>query len=101
MNGNKEIVRLCENCSKQEGCCLKAVSSSPSFFCEEYECGLPGESHVVSTGLESSVKSNYNPAQYVMSPSIRELGLCANCSNRETCCLTKPRGGVWHCEEFC
>jgi hypothetical protein len=101
MTAEKDVRSLCENCSKKEDCCLKASISRPSFFCEEYECGLVGESLVVKTGLESSVRSNYDPAQYVLPPSRRSMGLCATCGSREACCLTKPQGGVWHCEEYC
>jgi hypothetical protein len=101
MTAESDTRSLCENCVSKENCCNVKNDSRPVFFCEEYECGPVGGSVVVKTGLESSVKSNFDPAQYVLPPSMRSMGLCATCGTRETCCLTKTKGGVWHCEEYC
>jgi hypothetical protein len=31
----------------------------------------------------------------------RSKGLCMNCANRSSCKFPIPKGGVWHCEEYC
>jgi hypothetical protein len=28
-------------------------------------------------------------------------GLCINCEKRHTCSISKPKEGVWRCDEYC
>jgi hypothetical protein len=81
---------LCSNCENAETHASRG--RRPIFFCEEF--GVPGAAQAPE--LARGVRE----PRMEMPRATGRLGLCVNCDHAETCCLPKPEGGVWHCEEY-
>lgn len=76
---------LCSTCTHEATCTYARAHQGPIFYCEEFEAlGLESRSNVIEL------------PQVQATPK----GLCANCSNRETC-MTQGSGlCVWYCEQY-
>ncbi|HOA74416.1 MAG TPA: hypothetical protein PL151_03485 [Phycisphaerae bacterium] len=83
---------LCSNCENAETHARRGRPKRPIYFCEEFEVS----SAAPSPGPDHNVRE---PRMETHSASGR-MGLCVNCENAATCCLPKPDGGIWHCEEY-
>lgn len=82
---------LCFTCNSKEICTQRKGIKFPVLFCEEFEN---------LTSYRTKV-----PVKLVLIPDMPEednsMGLCLNCSNRNSCMLRNSPGGIWHCEEYC
>ena len=83
---------LCSTCNQTETCINRGTPERPVFYCEEFSTYSPEPPR--SPARVSSADPDPAPG------SDKCQGLCLNCENRSTCCLQKPEGGVWHCEEY-
>lgn len=86
---------LCLNCRHAAACTYPKGSKQPVLQCEEYECVMAA----VAAGRQARPKTRArgNPVPGLAS-NIK--GLCANCTNFDSCTFLKPESGVWHCEEY-
>ena len=81
---------LCSTCKHAETCAGRSTLEHPIFFCEMFEVEVPRPTLALAAGPEPSERPE----------SSEYKGLCVNCENRDTCTITKPEGGIWHCEEY-
>lgn len=89
---------LCSNCSNASNCTFPRNSGRPISQCEEFD-GLrdrkpnnPGKTNRPSNPFSELKPEEKNPG--------KDLGLCRNCENRDTCKFPRQEGGIWHCEEY-
>jgi hypothetical protein len=92
------LIGLCATCNSADDCVYRKRRGVDAQFCELFD----GQA---ASGNESSAGDA--ATEVVVAPEqpqvfdIRELkGLCVNCAYRDDCKLPRPRGGVWHCEEY-
>jgi len=90
-----ELKGLCQNCRHQAACALWRNPSESVVHCEEYEVA-----GAVAKAAGESFKLPSRQGKKTGSGDTKFKGLCVNCENRKTCTLSKPPGGVWHCEEY-
>lgn len=81
---------LCMNCAHHNACIYRVSATTNIMLCELFECEPPVAAAAVLT-------LNPTNGSHVAST---EPGLCGTCGQRSHCKLTKPPGGVWHCEEY-
>ncbi len=96
LNANRlPVADLCATCIHADNCHLRQMPTSAVHECGEYDDGTREEP--VALGLLASV-----PAEPVedVAESTSLVGLCVNCDHRDACTLSRPVGGVWHCEEY-
>ena len=90
---------LCSTCNNAPTCVFPRNPDLPVLHCEEFD-GAEYQS-AEAVGREDS-----RAAHAATSPgsedddSSRHLGLCSNCDERKWCTFSKPKSGVWHCEEY-
>ena len=85
---------LCINCKHKGTCMFLRDAEGPVLFCETHEVESAYNPKIMHTPSEN-IKVNKS-----VKTSETYKGLCSNCSNRETCMIQKPEGGIWHCEEY-
>ena len=92
----KKYQGLCSTCKRAPGCVFPRDPHRPVMQCDEFE-GL--EKLVVE---KPEVRKQSEPvAEKARSDAASEFkGLCRLCEIRATCTYPKPKGGVWHCEEY-
>ena len=94
MSAARPFVGLCVTCNNAKDCVHRTRRGSDAIYCEMFD----------GYGF-----SNGDTAERIV-PVVRTLpdhtvpdenkGLCVNCAHRDTCKLPRPKGGVWHCEEY-
>lgn len=84
---NFEAEGLCATCIHKENC-IYCNALQVVHQCEEFDAFT--ETRKINK-IATPVKKNTEE---------EIAGLCANCANRDNCMFAKPRGGVWHCEEY-
>ena len=94
MAGAIPFFGLCTTCNNSAICVYRKRRGHDAVQCEMFDCSVVDESNRVKRVV---------PDVTTM-PGVVELqkfkGLCVNCVYRDTCKLSKPEGGVWHCEEY-
>ena len=90
---SKTSVSLCLTCAHAPDCSLTKKGVAAVLNCEEFEPGKGASGEAVG-GQDPA------PEEARTAEGIGPLGLCVNCGRRETCSLSKPEGGIWHCEEY-
>ena len=83
---------LCSNCNHAEACDGQTAPRRPIFFCEEFDVFVPVPVSPLTQAMPTQPPERQNTSG--------RTGLCMNCDSAETCTLSKPEGGVWHCEEY-
>ncbi len=80
---------LCATCKHVEICVFRCKRGKDALYCELFEhCAL--DTGNLGAKTEGAVEC----------PPQQSPGLCATCANAETCTLSRPEEGVWHCEEY-
>lgn len=91
MEMENKSLGLCFTCDNKEICTQRKGIKFPVLFCEEFED---------LTSYRTKV-----PVKVVLIQDMPEtdnsMGLCFNCSNRNSCTLCNSPGGIWRCEEYC
>ncbi len=82
---------LCFTCDSKEICTQRKGIKFPVLFCEEFE-------DLTSYRKKVPVKITFTKEETVTN---EKMGLCCNCSNRDSCISRNSPGGIWHCEEYC
>ena len=94
----QSLIGLCATCNNAADCVYRKRSGVDVQFCELFD------DRAASGDGSSAGDSDSRVAVAPEQPQVfdvRELkGLCVNCAYRDVCKLPKPRGGVWHCEEY-
>jgi len=94
MSENLRNLGLCMTCNNASDCMFKQLPNQPVLYCEEFE---------IDSAPSVETDEQITPAPFSFDAekeSLKSMGLCCNCENRETCGFPKPEGGVWHCEEY-
>lgn len=87
----KAELDLCSTCVYEVSCSFRKSHPGNIFYCEEFDTGLPE--------LRLSLgENNGSPKEIKQYSGLK--GLCMNCIHSDTCTLTKPETGVWHCNEY-
>lgn len=81
---------LCMNCAHHNACIYRVSAVTNIMLCELFECAPP----VATTPVLQ--RATVNGSEAVNAAP----GLCGTCGQRSYCKLSKPPGGVWHCEEY-
>lgn len=97
-DGAETIARtgLCMTCNLAGSCAFLANAAGPIWHCEEFDDRDPGEVRplrLVRDDVPTSTAADDGAAA-------AQLGLCANCDDRNGCALRVPGQPVWHCEEY-
>ena len=87
---------LCCTCMHEVACIRVREIFSPVIHCELFE---NEQTEVPASTAVSRENSKVNTGNAVEEPDGLR-GLCVNCHYRFDCCLPRPEGGVWHCEEY-
>jgi hypothetical protein len=91
MSTTKLFVGLCATCNNATDCVYRKRRGTDAIYCEMFDGYAPPN----GKGIAPVV---------MVTPDIAEStefkGLCVNCAHRDVCKLPKPKGGVWHCEEY-
>lgn len=74
-------------------------AARPIWDCDEYEHNDTCVADLLSRAHEAQERNDENPSNDGMRE--RTIGLCINCANQNSCMLPIPKGGLWHCEEYC
>jgi len=92
---NGRALGICVTCNDVDICTSRATWEGPVFWCEQFDDHTepPGYALRDVDPVDSDVSALAEPL-----PGVR--GLCVNCAHRADCCLPRPEGGVWHCEEY-
>jgi len=94
-----EYIGLCATCIHAPTCVYRAKRGRDALYCEMFDSSPidPADSDPANsaTADKTTPEKDSNPHE----PE-KIKGLCINCAHRDTCRLPKPRGGVWHCEEY-
>jgi hypothetical protein len=86
---------LCLNCMYPPNCGHLRENSPAVVHCEEHATtGLPAVVPGKATALTGM------PTHDAVTASNGLKGLCTNCALSATCRMAKPKGGVWHCNEY-
>jgi hypothetical protein len=89
---------LCATCNDAADCVYRKRRGVDALFCELFNGqAVSGNESSAGDAATEVVVAPEQPQVF----DIRELkGLCVNCAYRDVCKLPRPRGGVWHCEEY-
>lgn len=91
MSATKLFVGLCATCNNAESCIYRKRRGTDAIYCEMFDGYAPpngrGVAPVVMVTPDTAESGEFK-------------GLCVNCAHRDTCKLPRPKGGVWHCEEY-
>ncbi|MFZ7127401.1 MAG: hypothetical protein ACOWWM_14695 [Desulfobacterales bacterium] len=85
---------LCINCDYQAGCGYNRPPSLAVVHCEEHSTAASPEVH----NRPARSVDSADDKETVIDPE--DKGLCVNCTNRSTCKIARPIGGVWYCNEY-
>ena len=88
----QEHLDLCRTCNHVATCMNRGTSERPKFYCEQFDAWVPLSPAPFNRSGVNAPREGVPSSQY--------KGLCFNCEDRETCALSRPDGGVWHCEEY-
>ena len=94
MSSAKLLVGLCATCNNAEDCVYRKRRGTDAIYCEMFDCYAP----IAGNGGKRVANAAMMAPDTVESTGFK--GLCVNCAHRDTCMLPKPKGGVWHCEEY-
>ncbi len=94
-----EYIGLCATCIHAPNCVYRARRGHDAVYCELFEDSpeIPSNPNPINS---SSTKPNAPARDGDVHEPEKIKGLCINCAHRDTCRLPRPRGGVWHCEEY-
>ncbi|MBN2452626.1 MAG: hypothetical protein JXR77_19740 [Lentisphaeria bacterium] len=96
MHSSSLRLGLCGTCLHRANCVLGEGLGSPVWYCEEFDDGA-----VAAVDMPAKEAPAVRGKQARRASVLRQtMGLCSNCEHRDTCRLTRPPGGVWHCEEY-
>jgi hypothetical protein len=87
---------LCATCVNIGDCMYVKTRTRPVHQCETFDSYIPPVRLRRANPTVAVVESH---SMRAAKPNGRP-GLCGTCDNWETCTLTCPDGGVWHCEEY-
>jgi hypothetical protein len=111
-SGQTRTTGLCSTCNNIADCGYRLARGFDALFCESFDNYTPPSVKPVEPSPEFQAdKGTENdkagkPVQRPQprtddeDPSDKLKGLCINCEHRKDCCLPRPEGGVWHCEEY-
>jgi len=91
---------LCLTCNNAAACASSRDSDKPVFHCEgfdDYEHSPP-KVLAKQDSLHDAFATDRGSTRALDADNF--MGLCKNCDERDSCKLTEPEGGVWHCEEY-
>jgi len=94
MHAMRSFVGLCVTCNNAETCVFRKRRGSDAIYCETFDGYASANGHATTAGGTVVLM----PASAAEQTQLK--GLCVNCAERDTCMLPKPKGGVWHCEEY-
>lgn len=95
MSNTGEYNDLCVNCNYSSLCTIRSNLVRPIWFCEEYDNTVNlKNNNFYNSKMDPSYTNNRGDS------AVQLKGICNNCANREICMLSKPEGGIWHCEEY-
>ena len=84
---------LCATCNGAGACAHQLRSTVQIHQCELFD------NHTATTDPPVIRLVDEDPVEVAAEP-VGVAGLCANCDHRSSCRLSRPAGGVWHCEEY-
>ena len=93
MSSSYIFVGLCATCNNAADCVYRKRRGADAIYCETFDGyarpngGNGKRVATIVTTLEIAKSSEFK-------------GLCVNCEDRDTCKLPRPKGGIWHCEEY-
>lgn len=102
---------LCTTCNNIPECGYRETRGFDAIFCELFDTYTPPRARAADSDHESSrnapkdrkgnrLSNNPHSNPGSNNPEDNVKGLCINCDHRNDCCLPKPEGGIWHCEEY-
>ena len=94
----EEVIRgLCSTCNNSPTCFYHLRNGKRVVcYCELFDNHIspskvgefsPNTTLTLEPNTHSTIKDRFN-------------GLCLNCENIKTCAYPKPKGGIWHCEDY-
>lgn len=87
-------IGLCSSCNNSAQCVFRKKRGCDAIYCETFDNLNGGHAPRHGEIILEDLTASGGSAQITI------LGLCANCENHQTCHLTRPEEGVWHCEEY-
>jgi len=91
MSDNKDYCDLCMTCVQAPTCKRRSSHEKEIWYCEEFDDHTP---------KMSSLKIVEDEKREGEKIEGRDLGLCLNCDNRNSCTHPILEGGIWHCENY-
>jgi hypothetical protein len=102
---------LCTTCNNIPECGYREARGFDAIFCELFDTYTVPSARAFDSDPESSPdtpedkkgkKRTHRPRSRSNDEESQNnlKGLCINCEHRTDCCLPRPDGGVWHCEEY-
>ena len=97
--GNVEPSGICLGCRTVSTCTYLKDPRRPVLQCEDFEGYGPRRVATAvrdifaATDLQSGSDADKKDSK-------KHKGLCSICEDYDSCTLSKPEGGVWHCEEY-
>jgi hypothetical protein len=90
---------ICLCCRTVSTCTYLKDFRRPALQCEDFESYEPRR---VATAIKSILTDDKPKSGFDVErrDSRRHKGLCSICEDYDSCALSKPEGGVWHCEEY-
>jgi hypothetical protein len=82
MSSSSLAIELCPTCLYFPDCTQRIEQQDVIRSCDRY---VEDPSHVQTTNED--IRGEFK-------------GLCRYCTKRDNCTIFKPKGGVWHCEEY-
>jgi hypothetical protein len=92
------FIGLCITCNNAEHCVYRKRRGTDAIYCEMFDDYTPPPAHGNGRAAAPAIVSTPESHSIVEPEGLK--GLCINCANRNTCRLPRPKGGVWHCEEY-
>ena len=96
-NGEPSGICLC--CKTVATCTYLKDPRRLVLQCEDFEGDEPRR---VATAVKNILPANdpKSGSDVEKKDSRKPKGLCSICEDYGSCTLSKPEGGVWHCEEY-
>lgn len=86
---------LCGGCDNAETCHFRKARGPASSYCHEFTAGGAPSADAAAKAPPPAGATLVGDAS-----SAKWIGLCSNCTHRDTCLFPKHEGGIWHCEEY-
>ena len=96
---NREPSGVCLCCKAVSACTYAKDPRRPALQCEDFEGYEPRRGATVMTNSLAANDPKWG-FDVEKRDSRKHKGLCSICEDYDSCILSKPEGGVWHCEEY-